>query len=90
MMMDQCTAYYREPYEFTAHSHPNLALRDAQNISFGRLNQILGQNCLKRQKTVNEQSCLVGFQSKALRMLVDALWYVPNTLILRDLHLSTV
>jgi hypothetical protein len=30
------------------------------------------------------------FQSKYLRMIVDAPWYVPNTLILRDLHISTV
>jgi hypothetical protein len=29
------------------------------------------------------------FQSKALRMIVDAPWYVPNTLIRRDLHVST-
>jgi hypothetical protein len=29
-------------------------------------------------------------QSKALRMIVDAPWYVPNTLIRRHLHISTV
>jgi hypothetical protein len=33
---------------------------------------------------------LERFQSKALRMIVDAPWYVPNTLIRRDLHISTV
>jgi hypothetical protein len=33
---------------------------------------------------------LERFQSKALRMIVDAPWYVPNTLIRRDLHVSTV
>jgi hypothetical protein len=32
---------------------------------------------------------LERFQSKALRMIVDAPWYVPNTLIRRDLHVST-
>jgi hypothetical protein len=30
------------------------------------------------------------FQSKALRMIVDAPWYVPNTLIRRDLHCPTI
>jgi hypothetical protein len=33
---------------------------------------------------------LERFQSKALHMIVDAPWYVPNTLIRRDLHISTV
>jgi hypothetical protein len=28
--------------------------------------------------------------SKALRMIVDALWYVPNTLIRRDLQIPSV
>jgi hypothetical protein len=29
-------------------------------------------------------------QSKASRMIVDALWYVPNTVIRRDLQIPTV
>jgi hypothetical protein len=29
------------------------------------------------------------FQSKALRMIVDAPWYVPNTVIRRDLQIPT-
>jgi hypothetical protein len=33
---------------------------------------------------------LERFQSKALRMIVDAPWYVPNTAIRRDLHTPTV
>jgi hypothetical protein len=33
---------------------------------------------------------LERFQSKALRMIVNAPWYVPNTLIRRDLHMSSV
>jgi hypothetical protein len=33
---------------------------------------------------------LERFQSKALRMLVDAPWYVPNTFIRRDLQIPTV
>jgi hypothetical protein len=33
---------------------------------------------------------LERFQSKALRMIVDAPWYVPNTVIRRDLHTPTV
>jgi hypothetical protein len=32
---------------------------------------------------------LERFQSKALRMIVDALWYVPNTVIRRDLQIPT-
>jgi hypothetical protein len=30
------------------------------------------------------------FQSKALRMIVDAPWYVPNMVIRRDLQIPTV
>jgi hypothetical protein len=30
------------------------------------------------------------FQSKALRRIVDAPWYVPNTVIRRDLQVPTV
>jgi hypothetical protein len=33
---------------------------------------------------------LARFQSKALRMIVDANWYVPNTVIRRDLKIPTV
>jgi hypothetical protein len=33
---------------------------------------------------------LGSFQSKALRMIVDAPWYVPNTVIRRDLQAPTV
>jgi hypothetical protein len=33
---------------------------------------------------------LERFQSKALRQIVDAPWYVSNTLIRRDLHMPTV
>jgi hypothetical protein len=33
---------------------------------------------------------LERFQSKALRMIVDALWYVTNTVIRRDLQIPTV
>jgi hypothetical protein len=33
---------------------------------------------------------LERFQSKALRMIVDAPWYVPNTVIRRDLQTLTV
>jgi hypothetical protein len=30
------------------------------------------------------------FQSKAQHLIVDAPWYVPNTIIRRDLHMPTV
>jgi hypothetical protein len=33
---------------------------------------------------------LERFQSKTLRMIVDAPWYMPNTVIRRDLHTPTV
>jgi hypothetical protein len=33
---------------------------------------------------------LERFQSKTLRIIVDAPWYVPNTLIRRDLQLTSV
>jgi hypothetical protein len=33
---------------------------------------------------------LERFQSKVLRQIVDASWYVPKTLFRRDLHISTV
>jgi hypothetical protein len=33
---------------------------------------------------------LERFQSKALRMIVDASWYVPNTVIRRDLQIPTI
>jgi hypothetical protein len=33
---------------------------------------------------------LERFQAKVLRMIVNAPWYVPNALIGRDLHISTV
>jgi hypothetical protein len=33
---------------------------------------------------------LERFQSKALRMIVDAPWYVPNTVIRRDFQIPTV
>jgi hypothetical protein len=33
---------------------------------------------------------LERFQSKALCMIVDATWYVPNTLIQRDLQIPSV
>jgi hypothetical protein len=33
---------------------------------------------------------LERFQSKALRKIVNAPWYVPNTVIRRDLHIPIV
>jgi hypothetical protein len=33
---------------------------------------------------------LERFQSKALRIIIDAPWYVPNTLIRRDLQIPSV
>jgi hypothetical protein len=33
---------------------------------------------------------LERFQSKALRMIVDALWYVPNNHIRRDLQMTSI
>jgi hypothetical protein len=38
---------------------------------------------------VCRSSILERFQSKALRMIEDAPWYVPNTVIRRDLQAPT-
>jgi hypothetical protein len=44
-----------------------------------------------RSTLINLQNLrLQCFQSKALRMIVDAPWYVPNTVIRRDLQIPTV
>jgi hypothetical protein len=46
-----------------------------------------------RQNGTLEICCgaiLERFQSKALRMIVDAPWYVPNTVIRSDLQIPTV
>jgi hypothetical protein len=40
--------------------------------------------------TTSNTEILEPFQSKALRMIVDAPWYVPNTVIRRDLQIATV
>jgi hypothetical protein len=39
--------------------------------------------------TTSNIEILERFLSKALRMIVDAPWYVPNTVIRRDLQIST-
>jgi hypothetical protein len=48
-----------------------------------------GIQILGTVSTFNIQS-LERFQSKALRMIVDAPWYMPNTVIRRDLQTPTV
>jgi hypothetical protein len=40
--------------------------------------------------STSNMEILECFQSKALRMIVDAPWYVPNTVIWRDLQIPTV
>jgi hypothetical protein len=40
--------------------------------------------------STSNREILESFQSKALRLTVDAPWYVPNTIIRRDLHAPTV
>jgi hypothetical protein len=40
--------------------------------------------------SISNIEILERFQSKALRMIVDAPWYVPNTLIQRDLQIPSV
>jgi hypothetical protein len=40
--------------------------------------------------STSKKEILEHFQSKALRMIVDAPWYVPNTVIRRDLQIPTV
>jgi hypothetical protein len=41
-------------------------------------------------KAIYFYQILEQFQSKALRVIVDAAWYVPNTVIQRDLQIPTV
>jgi hypothetical protein len=43
-----------------------------------------------RQVSVSRKQLADCFQSKALRMIVDAPWYVPNTIIRRDLQIPSV
>jgi hypothetical protein len=45
--------------------------------------------CVNKCSTSNIE-ILERFQSKALRMTVDAPWYVPNTVIRRDLQIPKV
>jgi hypothetical protein len=40
--------------------------------------------------SISNIEILERFQSKALRMTVDTPWYVPNTVIRRDLQIPTV
>jgi hypothetical protein len=40
--------------------------------------------------SISNKEILERFQSKALRMIVDAPWYVPKTVIRRDLQIPTV
>jgi hypothetical protein len=40
--------------------------------------------------SISNIEILERFQSKALGMIVDAPWYVPNTLIRRDLQIPSV
>jgi hypothetical protein len=51
--------------------------------------QTSGINLWGKASTSNIE-ILERFQSKALRMIVDAPWYVPNTVIRRDLQIPTV
>jgi hypothetical protein len=45
---------------------------------------------LWRTVSTSNIEILERFQSKALRMLTDAPWYVPNTIIWKDLQIQTV
>jgi hypothetical protein len=40
--------------------------------------------------STSDMEILESFQSKALRMIEDSPWYVPNTVIRGDLHTPTV
>jgi hypothetical protein len=40
--------------------------------------------------STSNNEILERFQSKTLRMIVDAPWYVTNTLVRRDLQLTSV
>jgi carbonic anhydrase len=55
----------------------------------GRKSQLSLSNKLLLYKTILKP-ILERFQSKALRMILDAPWYVPNTLIRRDFQIPSV
>jgi hypothetical protein len=42
------------------------------------------------QLPLQKKEILERFQSKVLHMIVEAPWYVPNTVIQRDLETSTI
>jgi hypothetical protein len=45
---------------------------------------------LSGKASTSNTEILEHFQPKTLRMIVDALWYMPNTVIRRDLQIPTV
>jgi hypothetical protein len=61
-------------------------------LLLGRKSNLSTSNTLLICKTMLKQIWTHGIQlqSKALRMIVDAPWFVPNTIIRRDLQTPTV
>jgi hypothetical protein len=52
---------------------------------------VLGQNTVQiRELPTSNIEIIERFQSKALRLIVDVPWYVPNTVIRWDLQTPTV
>jgi hypothetical protein len=71
-------------------------VRDGSHVDFGQ--RFPGEKGSERRSVVVMQqpastpniAIIEHFQSKALRMIVDTPWFVPNTVIRRDLQIPTV
>jgi hypothetical protein len=50
----------------------------------------MGYNSVARLTSTSNIEILERFPSKVLHMIVDAPWYVPNTVIQRDVQILTV
>jgi hypothetical protein len=66
--------YLEQQHDTTHDTQTNLDLRN-KNLGYGFHSNV---------------EIIERFQSKALRMIVDASWFVPNTVIRRDLQTPTV
>jgi hypothetical protein len=83
-------AHYHKMETTRNHPHQNVSHNAPQETNFSYIKQYSNQSGLGIQlwsmASTSNKEILERFQSKALRMIVDAPWYVPNTVIWRDLQ----
>jgi hypothetical protein len=77
------------------HPHQNVLItqmqvKTLQTTNFFYTKQYSNQSGPTEYNSTSNIEILESFQSKTLRMIVDAPWYVPNTVIRRDLQIPTV